>query len=297
MKIATKLLRWYKKHGRELPWRNTTDSYQILVSEIMLQQTQVSRVIEFYEQWLERFPNWSSLAEASNADVIRAWAGLGYNRRALMLRDIARAVVKNGVPESEEEWKRLKGIGPYTAAALAVFSLRQKSVPVDTNIRRVIGRIFLEKHYPDLKDDDEVRRAGDRELMSSKEFYEIPQALFDLATMHCTKIPDCSSCPLRNECRSSDAFLSGEVNTPKRMIKKSKERIHRNKKYPDRIYRGRILKAARSSERVHAKEIGRHIDEHFDEALDGAWLTAMLNRLKQEKMVRIKNGFLELYSG
>ncbi len=95
----TPLLRWYAREGRDLPWRNTRDPYRILVSEVMLQQTQVSRALEFYRTWLKTFPTWHALARASNKDVIHAWAGLGYNRRGLMLRDIAKQVVAHGVPK------------------------------------------------------------------------------------------------------------------------------------------------------------------------------------------------------
>ena len=100
MSPAEKLLRWYKKYGRDLPWRKTRDPYKILISEIMLQQTQVPRVLLFYKKWLTLFPSWKTLAKATNAEVIRAWAGLGYNRRALILRDIAKQVAHGGIPQT-----------------------------------------------------------------------------------------------------------------------------------------------------------------------------------------------------
>ena len=289
-----KLLNWYKKEGRELPWRETTDPYFILVSEVMLQQTQVSHVLDFYERWLKEFPDWQTLAKASNADVVHAWAGLGYNRRALMLRDIAKAVVENGVPGTEEEWRKLKGIGPYTAAALTVFSLRMKAMPIDTNIRRVIGRIFLRKHYPQLSDDAEIGEVGERELMSVDGFHDVPQALFDLATMHCTKVPNCAECPMQDVCASADDFLSGSVEVPKRMVKKARERIHRNKKYPDRIYRGRILKLVREQGEVDVDEIGVSIDNSFDAALDDEWVGDMISRLEKDGFVKNNSGLLVL---
>lgn len=294
MQIVTKLLKWYRKEGRDLPWRGTTDPYRILVSEIMLQQTQVSRGLLYFDAWLERFPDWKALAEASNADVIHAWAGLGYNRRALMLRDIAVQVVESGVPESEEDWLKLKGIGPYTAAALTVFSLRKRAVPIDTNIRRVIGRVFLGKPYPQPEDDGEIMQACRDVLMNSAAFYDVPQALFDLATMHCTKVPDCAACPLQDNCASSKAFLSGSVKPPKRMTKKSNEKIHRNKKHPDRIYRGRILKLVREQGRVNVDVIGAQIDETYDENLDAEWLTGMIRRLERDGMLKITQNMLTL---
>lgn len=219
---ASKLLAWYRKHGRILPWRNTQDPYRILVSELMLQQTQVPRVLMFYPRWLKQFPDWSTLAKASNADVISAWAGLGYNRRALMLRDIAKQVIAYGVPKSEEEWRLLKGIGPYTAAALAAFSLRARTLPIDTNIRRVLGRVLLGKPFPDLADDEKIQKKANAFLPIRGDFHDVPQALFDLATLVCTKTPACEKCPLRNDCPAAKKFLSGKITVPKRTTKKTR---------------------------------------------------------------------------
>lgn len=295
MKVVTRLLKWYRKEGRDLPWRKTTDPYRILVSEIMLQQTQVSRGLLFFEKWLEQFPNWQTLASASNADVIHAWAGLGYNRRALMLRDIAVQIVENGVPKSEDEWLKLKGVGPYTAAALTVFSLQKRAFPIDTNIRRVIGRLFLGKSYAQPSDDAEIMEAFRAELADTAEFHDVPQALFDLATMHCTKVPDCAACPLKDQCVTSSAFLAGEVEPPKRMIKKAKEKIHRNKKYPDRIFRGRILKLVREQGSVKIDAIGHEIDPTFDKEHDHKWLEAMVERLKKDKMIEQNGGRIRIF--
>ncbi|MDA1038190.1 MAG: A/G-specific adenine glycosylase [bacterium] len=289
MKISSKLLRWYDKSGRVLPWRGTRDPYRILVSEIMLQQTQVTRVLLFYKKWLKRFPNWTELANASNADVILAWAGLGYNRRALVLRDIAKEVVAHGVPASREEWLQLKGVGPYTASALTIFSLRQRSLPIDTNIRRVLGRLFLGLPYSQPNDDPTFQLKG-WELLETERFYDVPQALFDLAAIHCTKVPDCASCPLRKDCRSAQVFLRGEVVVPKRMNKKTYERKHRNKPYPDRIYRGRLLRLVRESDGFLVREIGKKIDKDFDPKLDAKWLHAMIKRMKNDKLVIIELG-------
>lgn len=295
MSIATKLLTWYDKNGRDLPWRNVTDPYPILVSEIMLQQTQVSRGILYFEKWLALFPDFASLAKATNAQVIEAWAGLGYNRRALALRDIARQVVERGVPESYEEWLTLKGIGPYTASAISVFSLQTKRLPVDTNIRRVLGRVFLGVHFPDLSHDAKIIEASE-ELLKSKRFQDIPQALFDLATMTCLKTPLCEVCPLKDSCKSSADFLSGKVITPKRTIKKAVEKKHTGKKYPDRIYRGRILKLIREKGRARAETIGPEIDETFNQATDKEWLQSMLDRLERDTMIEKQNNYYQLCS-
>ncbi len=142
------ILNWYQRHGRDLPWRHTTDPYAILVSEIMLQQTQVDRVIPKYLAWLSQFPSASDLAASSTASAIEAWSGLGYNRRALYLKQTA-AKVAAGFPRSEEELKKLPGIGPYTAAAITSFAYNANTPLVDTNIKRIYQLlVFGDQHDP-----------------------------------------------------------------------------------------------------------------------------------------------------
>jgi len=285
MKSARKLLDWFDRNGRNLPWRNTRDPYRILVSEVMLQQTQVPRVLVFYRRWLETFPSWKSLAKASNAEVIREWSGLGYNRRALMLRDIAQQVVERGVPTSETEWRQLKGIGPYTSAALAAFSLHERVMPIDTNIRRVLGRLLLGKPFPTPEDDDRIRRSADAFMPERGRFYDVPQALFDLATIVCKKNPDCAACPMRSVCPAAPKFLSGRVRIPKQSLKKPLERKHRNKPHPDRIFRGRILKLAGRPGGFPLKLLGEAVDPGFHEKKDALWLSAMIDRLVSDGLI------------
>lgn len=285
MSPASTLLRWYDNHGRDLPWRKTRDGYHILVSEVMLQQTQVSRVIAYYHRWLERFPSWNELAQATNADIIAAWSGLGYNRRGLMLRDIARRVLEDGEPTTEEGWRELKGIGPYTSAAIASFSLHKRTLPIDTNIRRVGARLLLGIPFPDLKDDERIRQAAETFLPRAGRFYDIPQALFDLASLICTKTPACAVCPMKNICPSAEAFLSGQVTIPKQSIERSFETKHRNKRYPDRIFRGRILKLVQEKRAISIKVIGPLVDPSFDDEQDHAWLLRILDRMKKDRFI------------
>lgn len=170
------LLAWYREHGRELPWRHTADPYAILVSEVMLQQTQAERVVPRYTAWLARWPTVEALAAASAADVIVAWQGLGYNRRALNLHRAARHVAEHGWPDDLTE---LPGVGPYTAAAVANFAFGRDVLPVDVNVRRVQERT------------GETFDAG------------CAQALFDLgATVCLARIPRCDACPLAGACPS-----------------------------------------------------------------------------------------------
>ena len=132
------LLAWFAEHGRDLPWRRTRDPYSILVSEVMLQQTQVARVVPRYEAWLRRWPTVSALAAAAPSEVLREWVGLGYNRRALALHAAARVVARGGWPD---DLTALPGVGPYTAAAVASFAFGADVAAVDTNARRVAERL------------------------------------------------------------------------------------------------------------------------------------------------------------
>jgi A/G-specific adenine glycosylase len=174
--VKETLLAWFEERGRDLPWRRTRDPYAILVSEVMLQQTQASRVVPHYLGWLERWPTVEALAEASSADVIRAWLGLGYNRRALNLHRAAREIAANGWPDDLTD---LPGIGPYTADAVACFALGRPVLPVDVNVRRVLERT-----------------GGDFD-------HACAQALMDLGATTCiARIPRCGECPLAGECPS-----------------------------------------------------------------------------------------------
>jgi A/G-specific adenine glycosylase len=174
--VESALLEWFRANGRDLPWRHTRDPYAILVSEVMLQQTQVERVIPRYLRWLERWPSATALASASRADVIREWQGLGYNRRAVNLHRAAQRVAAHGWPDDLTE---LPGVGAYTAAAIRNFAFGDAVLPVDTNVRRV------------------------QERTGGSFGPESAQALFDLgATICLARIPRCAVCPLAAGCPS-----------------------------------------------------------------------------------------------
>jgi A/G-specific adenine glycosylase len=174
--VKKPLLDWFAEHGRELPWRETRDPYAILVSEVMLQQTQAARVVPRWLAWLERWPTAEALAAAPAADVIREWQGLGYNRRALNLQRAARVVAESGWPGDLSE---LPGVGPYTAAAVACFALGRPVLPVDVNVRRV------------------------QERTGEPFDHTCAQALMDLgATVCIARVPRCGECPLAAACPS-----------------------------------------------------------------------------------------------
>lgn len=149
--------RHYRKHGRhDLPWRKTKDPYKILVSEVMLQQTQVERVKFFYERFIERFPTAKALAAAPLADVLTAWQGLGYNRRARMLRDAAKEIATNGMPSNPDGFEALPGVGPYTARAVSAFAHNTDGIFIETNIRTVVIHHFFSRKK--LVNDREIEK-------------------------------------------------------------------------------------------------------------------------------------------
>lgn len=198
-----RLLAWYRRNGRDLPWRRTRDPYRVLVSEVMLQQTQVSRVIPKYREWLRRYPSLGALAAASAGEVREAWYPLGYNIRPLRLRSIARAVVRRHggrLPRSRDGLLALKGIGAYTAGAVLSFAFGRDAAILDTNVRRVLRRVWV-------GEDREVRDralwdlAG--RLLPRGRAYDFNQALMDLGATVCTaRRPRCAACPLARMCAS-----------------------------------------------------------------------------------------------
>ncbi|HWI71631.1 MAG TPA: A/G-specific adenine glycosylase [Baekduia sp.] len=182
--LADALLEWYAREARDLPWRRTRDPYAILVSEVMLQQTQVARVVPRYVAWLERWPDAGALAAAPVADVLAEWVGLGYNRRALRLREACTVVARDGWPS---DLTTLPGIGAYTAAAVGAFAFGRDELPVDTNVRRVLERTgFVPERTPP----------------------ELGQALMELGAMVCrAREAACDACPVALVCASAGTVV------------------------------------------------------------------------------------------
>jgi A/G-specific adenine glycosylase len=200
------LLTWYGTHGRDLPWRRTSDPYHILVSEIMLQQTQVDRVLPKYAEWLERYPSFEALASAPVRDVTRTWRPLGYNIRPRRLQAIAReAVAKyNGqLPSDEETLLSFKGIGAYTAGAIRSFAFGQRAAILDTNVARVLFRVFVGAGEPKAHAMKRMLWAISDALVPRKRVFDFNQALMDLGATVCTaRAPRCERCPMARMCRS-----------------------------------------------------------------------------------------------
>src|SRR5207248_3500339 len=256
-RVHFSLLQWYQEHQRDLPWRATDDAYAILVSEIMLQQTQVERVLPKYRQFLTAFPTLADLAAAPTADVISVWVPLGYNSRAVRLQSIARQVIaeyEGRIPDTIDELRRLKGIGRYTAGAIACFAYRKQVATVDTNIYRVLHRIFLGLEHPEAQiNNDQMLRLAES-VMPAGEAYNWNQALMDLGATICTSAnPRCMLCPLQETCAAYtemsqySLFPGGPV---LRQLRKVAEKKVPYQAQPftstNRYFRGRIVDHLRS---------------------------------------------------
>jgi len=200
------LLSWYRKNGRDLPWRKTDDPYHILVSEIMLQQTQVDRVLPKYGEWLEKYPSFEALAAAPLDEVAETWYPLGYNIRPKRLHSIAReAVEKFGgeLPSDEDTLRSFKGIGDYTAGAIRSFAFGERAAILDTNVARVLLRVFIGRGSP--KGHSTRRRLWQlsHALVPRRHVFDFNQALMDFGAMICVaRKPKCLVCPMRRLCRA-----------------------------------------------------------------------------------------------
>ena len=231
--MRRRILRWYAASGRDLPWRRTADPYAVLVSEVMLQQTQVTRVVPAYERFLQRFPTLAALASAPLGDVLREWAGLGYNRRARDLHLAARAHPA-ALPRTRPELQALPGVGRYTAGAVACFAYGDAEPLADTNIARVLGRALL------------GRPSGSREgerldalVMPVRGTGKWHHAVMDLgATVCLSRHPRCDACPIRGLCV---AHRAGTADIP------APRRLQEAFATSDRRVRGRIVAALRAA--------------------------------------------------
>lgn len=202
-KFQQRLLHWYRAHGRDLPWRNTADPYHILVSEVMLQQTQVDRVIPKYHEFLERYPSFSDLADAPVSDVKKTWYPLGYNIRPERLHSIARETVERyggQLPSDAEELLSFKGIGRYTAGAIRSFAFNEDAPILDTNVIRVLHRIFIAKGDPKTQKSQLWELS--ESLIPKGKGYDFNQALMDFGATVCTaRDPYCLLCPMKSFCK------------------------------------------------------------------------------------------------
>ena len=274
------ILTWFNRHHRTLPWRETRDPYRILVSEVMLQQTQVDRVIPYYERFLERFPGVHELAAAPVADVIRLWAGLGYNRRAVNLQKAAQAVVEkhNGAfPRSFDKLRALPGVGEYTAGAIACFAFEQDIAFADTNMRRVLDRIFAGE--TDASWSSLAPLAG--KLLPPGGGWKWNQALMEFGALHCTsRKPLCGLCPLQMQCLSFPVAQQPGQRPP---LKREEAFLGSN-----RYFRGRILAVLRDhpAGSVSLEELGIQVRDDFTSD-QIPWLVDLVRGLESDGLARV----------
>ncbi len=241
------VLAWYKKNKRELPWRNT-DAWGVLVSEIMLQQTPVARVLPVYNEWMKRWPTPAALAAATPAQVITAWGRLGYPRRALRLHECAKVIstqYKGKIPTTQSELRELPGVGDYTSAAIIAFAFEARSLVLDINIRRVFARVIDGIEVPTAAPTKSERQEREK-LIPTKNPHVWAAATMELGALICTaKNPKCGQCPLADQCiwRSLDYPLSDQP--------KHTQSWHGT----DRQCRGVIVQALRENPALSKKEI------------------------------------------
>lgn len=290
--VQSALLAWWEAGHRDLPWRRTADPYAILISEAMLQQTQVERVTPKYLAFMARFPSFAALAAAAPAEVIRAWAGLGYNRRAVSLHRLARDVVERHggrLPETVDELLRLPGIGPYTARAVAAIAFGRPVAAVDTNVRRVLTRIV---------DGDESDRtpAQVQSLADAALAPERPgdwnQALMELGALVCiAATPRCGACPVERWCAAAPRIRAvrergGRYRAPRRAG------LQARYEHSDRFYRGRIVDALRADAPpagLTPADLGRRLRLDFG-GEDLPWLCRLLTGLARDELVEWGGG-------
>jgi A/G-specific adenine glycosylase len=298
--IQQQVLGWFAHSGRDLPWRHTRDPYHILVAEIMLQQTQVERVLPKYAAFLAAFPTLAHLAAAPTAEVIKQWAGLGYNRRAINLQRTARTVLaEHGgeFPRQVDALRRLPGIGPYTAGAIACFAFEQDVAFLDTNIRRVIRRLLVgpEAAPPATSERDLVRLA--EAAVPAGQGWAWNQGIMELGALLCTSsAPACWRCPLQAHCRAYAAWRTADETVfdaaqpaaygrPARAARNVAEQPFVGS---NRYYRGRLvaqLRALPVGERLPLARLGPLIKADFDPPHDAAWLRTLAEGLARDGLV------------
>lgn len=284
--LQGRLLDWFDEHGRAFPWRETRDPYHTLVAEVMLQQTQTGRVAPAYEAFLDHFPTLQRLAHAPAMDVIRAWKGLGYNRRAVELHQAAQAIEHDhgGVfPEDARELRRLPGLGEYSANAVACFAFDAQVPVVDTNVRRVLARAAFGKEAQDVP----VAGVADTAVrwLPRSEAYRWNQALMDVGAMVCRPVsPLCPQCPLARACLYRAQGLDRRPRAPTATKKEAFEGSRRQ-------LRGGIVdqlrKAARKGISLATLAERMHPNGHDR---DLSWLVEILERLEEEGLAELTPG-------
>jgi A/G-specific adenine glycosylase len=281
--VQSALLSWYRADHRSFPWRETTDPYEILVSEVMSQQTQLGRVVDAWEDFLERWPTTADLAAADRADVVAFWSdhSLGYNNRAKYLHEAAGQIEDDydgTVPETPDELTELMGVGPYTGNAVASFAFNNGDAVVDTNVKRVLYRAF------GCPDDDTAFEQAASGLMPDGQSRDWNNAIMELGGVACGQTPACDeqSCPWREHC---EAYHTGDFTAPDVPEQPDFEGSRRQ-------FRGRIVTTLGEHDELALDELGPRI--RVDYAPEGqygrGWLRDILTDLADDDLVELDDG-------
>ncbi|AZH26361.1 HhH-GPD family protein [Haloplanus aerogenes] len=279
--VRTALIEWYEADHRDYPWRRTDDPYAILVSEVMSQQTQLDRVVEAWDAFLDRWPTVEALASADRSDVVAFWSDqrLGYNNRARYLHEAAGQVVDDyggEFPETPSELQELMGVGPYTANAVASFAFNNGDAVVDTNVKRVLYRAF------EVPDDDSTFDRAAQTLMPAGESRVWNNAIMELGGVACQQRPRCdeAGCPWREWCR---AYETGDFTAPDVPTQPSFEGSRRQ-------MRGRVISALKEYDELALDELGPRV--RVDYAPEGKygreWLRGLLSDLSDDGLIQLE---------
>ena len=278
--VRRALIGWYENDHRKFPWRETDDPYEILVSEVMSQQTQLDRVVAAFAAFTERWPTIESLADADRSDVVSFWSShsLGYNNRARYLHEAAGQIIEEWdgeFPDSPDELQELQGVGPYTANAVASFAFNAGNAVVDTNVKRVLYRAF------GVPDDDKAFAEAAAELMPAGKSRVWNNAVMELGGVACTKTPNCdaAACPWRGHC---DAYATGDFSAPDVPAQSAFEGSRRQ-------FRGRVVGVLGEYDELALSDLGPRV--RVDYAPEGEhgreWLRGLLADLAEDGLVAL----------
>jgi A/G-specific adenine glycosylase len=276
--VRAALVEWYEADHRDYPWRRTTDPYEILVSEVMSQQTQLDRVVAAWDAFLDRWPTVDALDDADRSDVVGFWSDqrLGYNNRARYLHEAAGQVVETydgEFPETPDELQELMGVGPYTANAVASFAFNAGDAVVDTNVKRVLYRAF------GVEDDDATFEAVARKLMPAGESRVWNNAIMELGGVACQQRPRCDEegCPWREWCR---AYETGDFTAPDVPTQPSFEGSRRQ-------FRGRVISALKEYDELALDDLGPRVRVDYGGEHGREWLRGLLADLEDDGLVDV----------
>jgi A/G-specific adenine glycosylase len=276
--VRAALVEWYEADHRDYPWRRTTDPYEILVSEVMSQQTQLDRVVAAWDAFLDRWPTVDALDDADRSDVVGFWSDqrLGYNNRARYLHEAAGQVVETydgEFPETPDELQELMGVGPYTANAVASFAFNAGDAVVDTNVKRVLYRAF------GVEDDDATFEAAARKLMPTGESRVWNNAIMELGGVACQQRPRCDEegCPWREWCR---AYETGDFTAPDVPTQPSFEGSRRQ-------FRGRVISALKEYDELALDDLGPRVRVDYGGEHGREWLRGLLADLEDDGLVDV----------